>query len=77
VPRKLRASGRHQGASRHIRQPRLPHYTALLDYRPLPPAAQLFGVSVGWAEKVSEQYRRSGQTDRVEQRTSRRAAWTK
>ena len=30
--------------------------------------AQLFGVSVGWAEKVSGQYRRSGQTDRAEQR---------
>jgi transposase len=30
--------------------------------------APLFGVSVGWAEKVSGQYRRSGQADRAEQR---------
>ena len=30
--------------------------------------AQLFGVSVGWAEKVSAQYRRSGRAERVEQR---------
>jgi transposase len=30
--------------------------------------AQLFGVSVGWAEKVSGQYRRSGQAERAEQR---------
>lgn len=29
--------------------------------------AQLFGVSVGWAEKVSGQYRRSGQAERSEQ----------
>lgn len=30
--------------------------------------AQLFGVSVGWAEKVSGQYRGSGQAERIEQR---------
>jgi transposase len=30
--------------------------------------AQLFGVSVGWAEKVSGRYRRSGQAERIEQR---------
>jgi len=30
--------------------------------------AQLFGVSVGWVEKVLRQHRRSGQADRIEQR---------
>jgi transposase len=30
--------------------------------------AQLFGVSVGWAEKVCRQHRQSGQADRIEQR---------
>ncbi|MCE5308713.1 MAG: hypothetical protein LLG20_13830, partial [Acidobacteriales bacterium] len=30
--------------------------------------AQWFGVSLGWAEKVSGQYRRSGRAERVEQR---------
>lgn len=30
--------------------------------------AHLFGVSVGWAEKVCRQHRQTGQADRVEQR---------
>src|ERR1039458_6960734 len=30
--------------------------------------AQLFGVSVGWVEKVCRQHRQSGQVDRIEQR---------
>ena len=30
--------------------------------------AQLFGVSLGWVEKVCRQQRQSGQADRVEQR---------
>jgi transposase len=30
--------------------------------------AHLFGVSLGWVQKVFRQYRRSGQADRVEQR---------
>jgi len=30
--------------------------------------AQWFGVSVGWVEKVSRQYRQNGQAERVEQR---------
>lgn len=30
--------------------------------------AEMFGVSVGWVEKVCRQHRRTGQADRVEQR---------
>jgi transposase len=30
--------------------------------------ARLFGVSLGWVEKVLRQHRRSGQADRIEQR---------
>jgi Transposase and inactivated derivatives len=30
--------------------------------------AELFGVSVGWVEKICRQYRQTGQADRVEQR---------
>jgi transposase len=42
--------------------------------------ASVFGVSVGWAEKVCRQYRLSGQPERIEQRhgpTSRVAAAAK